>query len=250
MKQVILPPSHYAASWKTEGVIKTIPEVNDLGRRYAELADGDRKEALLLELCQCFHPYLMKYLVMICRGHVPVIGRGDMGAPVNKDVKPFLMYFLPKGKPLDWQTMNQIVKQFHLALKATETDEIYDILMGHMVATIKGYDPTYTDKVKRLVEVLSNELSQRKQFSFADVNTHLDFDCNRYIRLLGRLGFLKAVKDGNSKRITGFVRTISWPPPAAFFGQERSAWPTTSRNGSGSSFRRVIWRMLDFINHE
>jgi hypothetical protein len=32
----------------------------------------------------------MKYLVMICRGHVPVI-RGDMGAPVNKDIKPFLM---------------------------------------------------------------------------------------------------------------------------------------------------------------
>jgi hypothetical protein len=37
LKQVTLPPSHYAASWKTEGVIKTIPEVNDLGRRYAEL---------------------------------------------------------------------------------------------------------------------------------------------------------------------------------------------------------------------
>ena len=30
----------------------------------------------------------------------------------------------------------------------------------------------------------------RKQFSFADVNRHLDFDCHRYIRLLGRLGFL------------------------------------------------------------
>jgi hypothetical protein len=72
---------------------------------------------------------------------------------------------------------------------------------------------------KRLVEVLSNELSQRRQFGFADVNTHLDFDCNRYIRLLGRLGFLKAVKDGNSKRITGFVRTASWPPPPTFFSQ-------------------------------
>jgi hypothetical protein len=23
------------------------------------------------------------YLVMICRGHVPVIGRGDQGAPIN-----------------------------------------------------------------------------------------------------------------------------------------------------------------------
>jgi hypothetical protein len=34
-----------------------------------------------------------------------------------------------------------------------------------------------------------------------------------------RLGFLKAVKDGNSKRITGFVRTVSWPPPPTFFSQ-------------------------------
>ncbi len=50
-------------------VIKSLPELTDLGRRYAELpAAVPEKEALLLELCQCFHPYLMKYLVMICRG--------------------------------------------------------------------------------------------------------------------------------------------------------------------------------------
>jgi hypothetical protein len=51
------------------------PEINDLGRRYAELPaemagiSNPAKQELLLELCQCFHPYLMKYLVMICRGH-------------------------------------------------------------------------------------------------------------------------------------------------------------------------------------
>ena len=143
-----------------------------------------------MELCQCFHPYLMKYLVMICRGHVPVIGRGDQGAPINKDIKPFLLYFLPKGCALDWHTMNVIVKGFHLAFKGMETEEIYDILMEQLVATIKGYDPTYTDKVKLLVEAIEHGLSTRKQFSFADVNRHLDFDCNRYIRLLGRLGFV------------------------------------------------------------
>ena len=43
--------------------------------------------------------------------------------------------------------MNVIVKGFHLAFKGMETEEIYDILMAQMVATIKGYDPTYTDKV-------------------------------------------------------------------------------------------------------
>ena len=135
----------------------------------------------------------MKYLVMICRGHVPVLGGGDLSGRINKDVRPFLLYFLPKGQKLEWHAMNQIVKHFHLAFKGIETDEIYDILMGHLVATIKGYDPTYTEKVKLLVEVIQNELSQRKQFSFADVNAHLDFDCNRYIRLLGRLGFLSSV---------------------------------------------------------
>ena len=175
------------------------------------------KEALLLELCQCFHPYLMKYLVMICRGHVPVMGGGEMIGRLNKDVKPFLLYFLPKGQQLDWHTMNHIVKQFHLAFKGIETDEIYDILMAQLAATIKGYDPTYTEKVKLLVEAIQNELSTRKQFSFADVNRHLDFDCDRYLRMLGRRGFLSPVKGEKDKRIVGFVRTATWPPPAEFF---------------------------------
>jgi hypothetical protein len=170
---------------------ESFPEITDLGRRYAELpAEAPAKEALLLELCQCFHPYLMKYLFMICRGHVPVIGRGDQGAPINKDILPFLLYFLPKGSTLDWHAMNVIVKGFHLAFKGMETEEIYDILMEQLVATIKGYDPKYTDKVKLLVEAIEHGLSKRKQFSFANVNRHLDFDCNRYIRLLGRLGFV------------------------------------------------------------
>ena len=171
-------------------MIKPLLAVNEIGRRYAELpATAPEKEALLLELCQCFHPYLMKYLVMICRGHVPVVGRGDKGSPVNKDIKPFLLYFLPKGQSLNWHTMNIIVKGFHLAFKGMETEEIYDILMEQLVATIKGYDPQYTEKVRLAVEAIENGLSTKKQFSFADVNRHLDFDCNRYIRLLGRLGF-------------------------------------------------------------
>jgi hypothetical protein len=149
------------------------------------------KEAFLLEICQSFHPYLMKYLVMICRGHVPLRGRGHGSTgPINNDVKPFLLYFLPKGSPLNWQNMNRIVKHFHLAFKGMETEEIYDVLMAQMVATIKGYDPTYTEKIKLLVEAIENGLSKRKQFSFADVNRHLDFDCNRYIRKLGRVGLV------------------------------------------------------------
>ena len=122
---------------------------------------------------------------------MPLRGRGHGSAgPINNDVKPFLLYFLPKGSPLNWQNMNRIVKHFHLAFKGMETEEIYDILMAQLVATIKGYDPTYTEKIKLLVEAIENGLSKRKQFSFADVNRHLDSDCDRYIRLLGRFGFL------------------------------------------------------------
>jgi hypothetical protein len=94
-----LPPSHYASGWKTEGAIRPLEEINDLGRRYAELPNFDsEKQDLLLELCQCFHPYLMKYLVMICRGHVPIVGHGSNPHFINKDVRTFLMYFLPKGQ--------------------------------------------------------------------------------------------------------------------------------------------------------
>jgi len=80
------------------GVVKPLEEISDLGRRYAGLADCQEKEDLLLEICQCFHPYLMKYLVMICCGRVPIVGHGSNPCYTNKDVKPFLLYFLPKGQ--------------------------------------------------------------------------------------------------------------------------------------------------------
>jgi hypothetical protein len=60
-----LPAHHYATGWKTEGAIKSLAEIDELGRRYAENQDRDA----LLELCRAFHPYLMKYLVLVCRGH-------------------------------------------------------------------------------------------------------------------------------------------------------------------------------------
>lgn len=77
--------------------------------------------------------------------------------------------------------------------------------------------PRYTDKLRAAVEVIDNELSHKKQFNFADVNRSLDFDCHRCVRLLGRLGYLKPIQDASKKRIVGFVRTKTWPPPKTFF---------------------------------
>jgi hypothetical protein len=174
------------------------PEINDLGRRYAELPaeiegiSNAAKQELLLELCQCFHPYLMKYLVMICRGHVPILGIGPKSTfgNVNGDVRKFLYYFLPKGQSLTRQNLNPVVRHLHLAFKDMETEERYDVLMEQMVRAINQYDLCCTDKVNQIVETPNNELSNRTQFAVTDVNRYLEFDCSRHIRLLCRRGFL------------------------------------------------------------
>jgi hypothetical protein len=156
-----------------------------LGRRYAELPaemagiSNPAKQDLLLELCQCFHPYLMKYLVMICRGHVPILGIGPKSSfgNVNGDVKKFLYYFLPKGQTLTRQNLNPVVRHLHLAFKEMETEERYDVLMEQLMRAIKQYDPTYTEKVKLVVEAINRELSKRTQFAAVDVRRYVDFDC-------------------------------------------------------------------------
>ena len=68
--------------------------------------------------------------------------------------------------------------------------------MEQLINTMKGYDPHYKAKVKLVVETINHEFSKQKQFTAADVNRHLDIDSNRYLRLLGRIGFLRTLKDG------------------------------------------------------
>ena len=64
-------------------------------RPYATLPVGADKQQALFELCRCFHPYLMKYLSMICRGHVP-----QYQGYVNKDARKFVRYFVSKNVPV------------------------------------------------------------------------------------------------------------------------------------------------------
>jgi hypothetical protein len=88
MTPVYLTGWHYASTWPNDSAeaVRSLEEVTELGRRYAETKDPE----VQLELCQCFHPYLMKYLVMICRGHVPILGVGSNGLRLNKDVELFI----------------------------------------------------------------------------------------------------------------------------------------------------------------
>jgi hypothetical protein len=87
-----------------------------------------------------------------------------------------------------------VVRHFHLAFKGMEEEEVYNVLMEQLIATINKYDPFYTEKVKRVVEVIEHELpARKKQFSAADLKRYLDFDSHRHLRMLCRRGYLAAI---------------------------------------------------------
>lgn len=129
----------------------------------------------------------MKYLVMIRKGHVPM-----WGPRVNRDVEPFLRYFLRKGSPSDVATLTAVARHLHLAFKGMDVEEIYAVLTAQLVEAIGKYDPDYTRKVKGVVEVIDNELREQERFTAVDVGRYLEFDCARDLRLLCRRGFLAA----------------------------------------------------------
>jgi hypothetical protein len=81
----------------------------------------------------------MKYLVMICRGHVPPVGQQPDSEPGQPDVKPF-------GRS------PRSVKHFHLAFKNMDAAEIYDVLMEQFLRAVKKYGPAYTEKGKIVAE--------------------------------------------------------------------------------------------------
>jgi hypothetical protein len=103
-----------------------------------------------------------------------------------------------------------------LAFKGMDSGEVYDVLMQQFLEAAARYDPDYAGKVKRVVECIDHALSKYKQVGVVDVNRHLEFDCDRHLRFLARRGFLAPVKAKGGK-ISGWVRSGMWPPPAGFF---------------------------------
>ncbi len=65
--------------------------------------------------------------------------------------------------------------------------------MEQLLRAIRKYDYAYKEKVKQVVEVIREQFFRRKQFSTVDVNRHLDFDADRYLRMLVRRGHLETV---------------------------------------------------------
>jgi hypothetical protein len=104
----------------------------------------------------------MKYLVMICRGHVPIHGADTLKGHLNKDSKNFLRMFMAKGVPITKETCLDVVRQFHLAFKGKETAEIYDILIEQLLRAIRKYDPEYKKKLKQIVEMIDDKFAGPK----------------------------------------------------------------------------------------
>jgi hypothetical protein len=57
---------------------------------------------------------------------------------------------------------------------------------------------------------LKYRVSSGRQFTAADINRHLEFDCARHLKLLCRGNFLEAEKREDG--VLGFSRTGEWPP--------------------------------------
>jgi hypothetical protein len=153
----------------------------------------------------------------------------------NDHTKQFIRYFTPKGAPLNRVTMSKVVKYFHLAFKGMESDEIYDVLMGLLVRAINGYDPDYKAKIKQVVETIDHELRKRKQFSGDELNRRLEFDCHRHLRLLSRVGFLKAVP---RQEITTHSHPLHFMNPRQKANQSRIPPRTLPSSGTLPNHRR------------
>src|SRR6059036_3495895 len=93
-RSTFLAPSHYAGKWviPDEDQHYDLKAVNALGFAYATAPDSPAKEAKLLEVMECFHRYLMKYLCMIVRGTIP-----PANSRAGRDAKELLRTLAARG---------------------------------------------------------------------------------------------------------------------------------------------------------
>jgi hypothetical protein len=113
-RSTTLSHSHYAGRWTipVEDQRYDLKVVNQLGLEYAKAIDSPEKEARLLKVLECFHGYLMKYVVMIIRGTIPPVG-----THAGKDAKELLRTLSPRGAVLDKEQIDRTCKTLHLAFK-------------------------------------------------------------------------------------------------------------------------------------
>jgi hypothetical protein len=143
-----LSSSHYAARWGKPDY--SLEAMTALGIKYAALQDGPEREDVLLTIVKAFHAYILKYVNMIMRGHLPT-WRGY----ANRDSANFLRRFLrPGDSPVNRESYRLACRTMHLAFKNQTADEIYNILAGLLIKVIDAYDPAYTTKIKMVAQAI------------------------------------------------------------------------------------------------
>ena len=199
-------------------------DTNILGISYANSPEGPDKEAIMLELTQCFHGYLMKYLNMIVRGHLPPVN-SNAGMEAIK----FLNLLSSGGKDKPNQVYGEICRTLHLAFKQSTTDDIYDSLLMCLMRAVKKYDPRYVEKLRKVCEVIDLKCKGRPrregttpEFTATEIASKLGKigeDINSYLRKLVKRGHLRSIAN-SKKKVIGYRRDPKkWPPPPSSFKQ-------------------------------
>ena len=70
--------------------------------------------------------------------------------------------------------------------------------------------------MKLIAEIINEELRKHSEFTPTDINQHLDFDSDSYLRLLCRRGFLEQIREKGPDGLR-YARSAAWPPPDSYF---------------------------------
>jgi hypothetical protein len=214
MRRRTLSSWHYAAKWE---ILKfdqfnDVKHINQLGLEYALMEDGPAREERLFELIRCFHSYLMKYLDMITRGHLASTPYGW-----NRDTIAFLKFFINSKDKVNRASLFMAAKFLHLAFKEQDTDDIYEILVTCLLRAIRKYDPHYSNKLGRVINLI-NGLKNEELVIPREISAKLGFDCTKYIRLLSRDGLLAAKRE--RKTVVSYQKVEHrWPPRPKKYGK-------------------------------
>jgi hypothetical protein len=217
-----LSPVHFAYRWviPAKEEFHGYEDTNILGIRYATLPDGEDKKALFLELSKCFHGYLMKYLNMIVRGHLP-----PLNSSAGMEAAKFLNLLAPGNKhEKSNAAYGEICRTLHLAFKQATTDDVYDSLSICLMRAINKYDPLYVEKLLKVCGLIDikckgkhRRIGTTPEFSSIEIASKMGTDVNSYLRKLVKRGHLKSIAD-TKKKVIGYRRDPkNWPPPPVLF---------------------------------
>lgn len=217
---------HFASKWEipTKEDFHDYEDTNILGIEYANLPDGDDKEAIMLRLTKCFHGYISKYLNMIVRGHLPPINSG-----AGMEAIKFLNLLSAAGKDKSSQVYGEVCRTLHLAFKQASTDDVYDSLLMCLIRAIEKYDPKYVEKLKKVCDIIDikckgkpRKIGTTPEFTAREIAAKMvkeSKDINSYLRKLVKRKHLYSIAN-SKKKVVGYRRNPEgWPPPPVLFKQ-------------------------------